>query len=70
MELKEIVNLRKLSEYFDDVLPEEQCYCCPLRDLCPGNMQEFKCLAKRMFNKTEDMRDLYDIEADETMTAD
>lgn len=66
MELREIVNLRKLNEYFDNVLPEEQCYVCPLRCVCPGNVQELGCLAKKMLNEVDDMRDLYDIEADET----
>lgn len=65
MELKEIVNLRKLKEFYNETLPEEQCDLCPLRNLCPENMQEFGCLAKMMLRENEDNRDIYDLERDE-----
>ena len=63
MELKEIVNLRKLSEYFDDVLPDEKCIMCPFRCVCCGS-SEMGCLAKQMLSSHEDTKDLYDLERD------
>ena len=44
MELKEVVNLRKLKEFCDETLPVEQCDVCPFRRLCLGNNKEFGCL--------------------------
>lgn len=67
MELKEIVNLRKLGEFYDDTLPEELCETCPLRDVCGSASNKpvmSECLIERMLGISEDHRDLYDLERD------
>ena len=73
MELKEIVNLRKVREYYDDSLTEELCEFCPCRTVC--NEQEFKskfnpCLLERILGIEYDNRDLYDLERDGELTPD
>lgn len=67
MELKEIVNLRKLGEFYDDTLPEELCEVCPLRGVCGSASNKpvvSECLIERMLGISEDHRDLYDLERD------
>lgn len=61
MELREIVNLRKLQEYVDDTLEEERCEFCPFRYSCAGKSEFTLCLIAGMLNEVDD-RDLYDIE--------
>ena len=67
MELKEIVNLRKLGEFYDDTLPEELCEVCPLRGVCGSASNKpvmSECLIEQMLGISEDHRDLYDLEMD------
>ena len=75
MELKEVVNLRKLKEFCDETLPDEQCDVCPFRRLCLGNNKEFGCLefgclVKQMLFQYEDNRDIYDLERAELEESD
>lgn len=70
MELKEVVNLRKLKEFCDETLPDEQCDVCPFRRLCLGNNKEFGCLVKQMLFQHEDNRDIYDLERAELEESD
>lgn len=50
MELKEIVNLRKLREYLDDSLDDEKCEFCPLRDICTSLPEFENCIAENILN--------------------
>ena len=70
MELKEVVNLRKLKEFCDETLPDAQCDVCPFRRLCLGNNKEFGCLVKQMLFQYEDNRDIYDLERAELEESD
>lgn len=73
MELKEIVNLRKLREYYDSTLPEELCNECPMRNVCRdcGNKPTWtECTIENMLGIVGDHRDLYDLERDGELTPD
>lgn len=61
MELKEIVNLRKLREFVDSTPDDDRCEICPLRGVCTS-LEEFRaCLASKILGDEDDAHDiLYD----------
>jgi len=73
MELKEVVNLRKLREYYDSTLPDEFCNQCPMRSACKDYSRKpelYECLIEMMLGIVGDHRDLYDLERDGELTPD
>lgn len=72
MELKEIVNLRKVREYYDDTLKDELCNECPFRDICTciDSKNEFSnCIVEKILGLEDDHQDLYDLEEDHNMNS-
>lgn len=74
MDLKEIVNLRKLREYYENTLEAELCEYCPCRTICDiYDRQENSytlCIIEKMLDMKIDNKDLYELEADGKLTED
>lgn len=68
MELKEVVNLRKLREEFVED-SSKGCDECPFRDACMSSFgkDQVTCLARRMTGCMIDDRDMYDLERDDDL---
>lgn len=65
MELKEVVNLRKLKEFFSSC---DRDYChetCPFRSFCNDLPHFPNCICDKMLNGNPDFCDLYDLEAED-----
>lgn len=70
MELKEVVNLRKLREYYESSLNSELCVACPFRDVCSSYGVKTLCILTKMLGADAPEKDLYQMEEDDGLPED
>lgn len=68
MELKEVVNLRKLREYYESSSNDGLCAVCPFRDVCASNRTHVSCILVKMLGINEHEQDLYEMLSDSEMS--
>ena len=56
MKLKEVVNLRKLEEFYNDTNPDNMCLECPFESIC----DKWACMIEKMFGYED--KDMWDYE--------
>lgn len=64
MELKEVVNLRKLREHYESTSSDELCATCPFRDVCLTHDSKISCILVKMLGVDVSSKDMYEMEED------
>lgn len=70
MELKEVVNLRKLRDYYEGLPQDRLCAACPFRDICTYAGTYVSCILVKMLGINCHSADLYEMLEDPSIPED